>query len=144
MNSVHCTFFYRSGERTILKGICEQILSCIKSAILSVDTSATTSSSTCASSQSIAEVCYLAESIIPDYAPWNIVKSYLKDIVSLLEEFDCLLLDSSAENELELLVKVGVVKCRLGVILCRLFCPAPVDPIVTARTEYLCYQKQVC
>lgn len=134
-----------------MKEICDQILLCINHAISTVGLSTATptcnnATPTCrnATSEYIVEVCSLAKSLLPNYAPWNLLQSRLNISSTMLEKFDCLCQDSFVERELKLLIELGVVKCHLGVALCHLFCPAPVDPIITARTEYTCYEKQVC
>ena len=134
--------FVRSEETVLLKRLGEQIIQYINGVLQ--DTSVDLSTSTSSTSKTvIKDLCQRAQSALPNYTPRDVIESSLHRAISSLEDVESLCVESSMAYEFESLIRLGMTKCYFGITLCQLFSP-PVNPTVTANTEYKCYQKQVC
>ena len=115
----------------------------IESAILQTDPACASLVSGSVSLQYVMDTCSNAQATLGDYALWQTIEAHLVSALGQLDEFDRLFREGPTDNELELLCKLNTAKYNIGAVQSCLMCPSEVDPIVTARTKYLCIQYQV-
>lgn len=95
--------------------------------------------------QCVRDLCFEARTVLTGYmspALWQSLEHSLCSGISHLDEYDRRVSDGKGD-ELDLLAVLGRARVFVGLSQVYLLCPSPVDPIVTARTEYQCLERLV-
>ena len=103
--------------------------------------------STDPSSETISAVCNFGGQVYPASINWNVLKDHLvsahKELVSVNKVSQQHNFTYSMHSELSALYSLSYAKIHLGVALCLVLCPPPVDPVALDNAHYQCINQLV-
>ena len=99
------------------------------------------------SSETISAICNLGGQVYPAFVNWNVLEDHLvsahNELVSVNKMSQQHNFTYSMHSELSALYSLNAAKIHLGVALCLVLCPPPVDPVALDNAHYQCINQLV-